>query len=620
MLFRILLLANMIGLFAFPGGDAKADGMDWESILHPGKFRVLIRFSPDHTVMELSSPAITESDEQVEWVYPEVQVPDGGTFVLKRIIPKNNPAGSGIRESLIISPLTTIHTDVEITRQWRIPMPGDREEIKMTLPLRNGWAKSVALQNDNPTQAQYWLGTRLTPSEPEIALPVVEIVFPDSSRLAVMSDPYLGTLFSTKKDQEGIVLEQSFLYDGQTVPLQDEQTRSFGLWVHPADEKAASFDDTVDAFYRMMLDDVPAGPAWIHDIAMVYYDYLSDGGDGWSRDLVKLAGILTPEERARVLCCYHGRYPNLCSYLFDDDTGAIKSEWNAMPLTRNVPYSIVRVKEELHLAKSLGFRVCFYFADGLVQDSGHPEYRHDWTFSSLTKGDRPPGAYSLLNTEGYINGWTGPDTWGLTRARDPGNPDVADWYSKYLDTLLHTFGNELDAFVWDETYYIFQGYIGTFPQPVHSDIAMMQLVKRLTNQVTNFDQEKAFFVCDVINMHPFFLHIPANSMVSHGTFQDSQCKAEAWSYAMFPNWRNAFWSCNWWPVSRFELTKYGVENFGTAVAISNGWEDDIGPSEWTQSQQDMFLQLFRERCNQQKRQKYLEIDPAVFLQNHPVAR
>jgi len=86
---------------------------------------------------------------------------------------------------------------------------------------------------------------------------------------------------------------------------------------------------------------------------------------------------------------------------------------------------------------------------------------------------------------------------------------------------------------------------------------------------------------------------------------------------MFPNWRNVFWSCNWWLVSRFERTKFGAENFGTPVTISNGWEDDIGPSEWTASQQELFLQLFRERCKQQNRPRYLKTDPAVILQNAP---
>ena len=602
MFFRRFFLVLAMGVFALYGVTL---GME---------HRFLVRFPSADTEMELSAPAITESQERIEWVYPEVQVPGGGAFVLKRILFKDNRTTSGheSRESLILTPLATINTEVIITRQLKI-QKSVVGEMTMTLPLRNGWGKSVELLDDHPVLAQYWLGTRLSASDPEIALPVTEVVFPDSSRLAVMSDPYLGTLFSAQKEADGVLLQQRFLYDGQKVPLQDEQVRTFGLWI----QQEASFEDSVDAFFRLMLEDVPPGPAWIHEIAMVHFDFLSDGGDGWTHDLIRLAELLTPEERGRVLCCYHGRYADNCTYLLDPETGKIRSEWNAMALTRNVPFTIERVKKELRLAKSLGFRTCFYFADGLLQDSGHPAYRPDWNFVNLTKGVHPPGSYGFLNTEGNVNGWTGPDTWGLTYVRDPGNPEVAKWYSDYLDALLETFGEDLDAFVWDETYYIFQGYIGTSPKPVYSDIAMMKLVKRLTKQVTDFDPEKAFFVCDVINMHPFFYHIPANAMVAHGTYQDSQCKPEAWSYAMFPNWRNVFWSCNWWPVTRFANTKFGVEHFGTPVAISNGWEDDIGPSEWTPEQQELFLRLFRERCKQQSRPRYLKVDPAVILQNKP---
>ena len=570
------------------------------------ELRIFIRFPQTNTEMELSSPVVTESnvsDKCVEWVYPEVQLPGGGAFIIKRRVFKD-------RESLIICPLTTIEKDVEIIRQCKIRQPVDGE-VKMTLPLRNGWAKSIVLENS--IHAQYWLGTRLADSVPELAIPMTEIVFSDSSRLAIMSDPYLGTLFSAQKEEAGILLKQRFLYDCQNVPIEDDQTRTFATWIQPSGEKATLFEESVDVFFRMILDDVPPGPQWLHDIAMVSYDYLSDGGDGWTNDLLKLAEILSPEERARVACCYHGRYADLCNYMFDRETGTIKSQWSAMARTRNVPFTIARVKKELQLAKSLGFRVCLYFADGLMQDSGHPEYRPDWNFVILTNPN-PPGTSSPVNEEGHLNGWTGPDTWGKTIAKDPGNPEVADWYSTYLNALLQTFGEDIDAIVWDETFHISQGYIGTSPKRTHSDVAMMQLVKRLTKQVTDFDPEKAFLVSDAIGAFSFLLKAPAYSMVSHGTYQDSQCMPSAWSYAMFPNWQNTFWSCNWGSIKNFERMKFGVEHFGAPVAISNGWEDDTGPSEWTTSQQEKFIQLFRERCKLQQRPRFLKVDSAVILQ------
>ena len=37
-------------------------------------------------------------------------------------------------------------------------------------------------------------------------------------------------------------------------------------------------DTALDAFYRYALPEVPPGPPWLHEIAMVDYDYMSDGG------------------------------------------------------------------------------------------------------------------------------------------------------------------------------------------------------------------------------------------------------------------------------------------------------------------------------------------------------
>ena len=46
-----------------------------------------------------------------------------------------------------------------------------------------------------------------------------------------------------------------------------------------------AFERSMDAYFRMVLPNVPQGPAWLHDIAMVGYDYLSDNGAGWERDV-----------------------------------------------------------------------------------------------------------------------------------------------------------------------------------------------------------------------------------------------------------------------------------------------------------------------------------------------
>ena len=62
------------------------------------------------------------------------------------------------------------------------------------------------------------------------------------------------------------------------------QTRHFGVWLAAAKPDEA-FGRSLDAFFRLMLPDVPPGPKWLHEIAMVGYDYLSDGGKGWEKDV-----------------------------------------------------------------------------------------------------------------------------------------------------------------------------------------------------------------------------------------------------------------------------------------------------------------------------------------------
>jgi hypothetical protein len=115
--------------------------------------------------------------------------------------------------------------------------------------------------------------------------------------------------------------------------------------------------------------------------------------------------------------------------------------------------------------------------------------------------------------------------------------------------------------------------------------------------------------------------VPGYAMMADGTYQDSHCDSVAWSYGLFPNWRNTLWSCNWFDISGFQLTRWGVRQFGVPVAISNGWGDDCGPSEWTPRQRDVFLRLFRERLKQKNPVRFLSDDPSKLVSrapDHPV--
>ena len=189
-----------------------------------------------------------------------------------------------------------------------------------------------------------------------------------------------------------------------------------------------------------MVPDVSPGPKWLHEIAMVDYDFLSDNGQGWEKDVKELGRLLTPEERRRVALCLHGWYETIGGYSFDDAKKAIKPEWVAMARTRKVPFTQDELRRRLKLARDLGFRALLYFADGMLQDSKTPSYRPQWDFVGLWNNK--------------VGGWTGPDTWGPTFARNPAHPEVFQWYQDYLAALLKAFGPVVDGFVWDESHYI----------------------------------------------------------------------------------------------------------------------------------------------------------------------
>ena len=361
-----------------------------------------------------------------------------------------------------------------------------------------------------------------------------------------------------------------------------------------------TFGASFDSFFRLQLPDVPPGPKWLHEIAMVYYDYLSENGAGWEKDLSELAQLVKPEDRKHVAVCFHGWYETIGGYGYDDTTGKLKSEWVAMARTRKVSLTQDEVKRRLRVAKGLGFRVLFYFADGLLQDDKAPFpgcYNPEWDWRDA-QGKRKQG-------------WQGPDTWGQTWARNPSHPEVVHWYSRYLKALLETYGPEVDGFVWDETFDIKVGVIGLKPEPAYCDRGMLDLMKRLRQQVKAADPEKVFLASDC--SEPGCANY---AMMADGTWQDTWCKPDRWLYGLFPNWRNTLWSCNWHPITNFAWTRWGVENLGTPVSVSNGYGDDKGPSEWTPEFKAQIMELFRARLAKQPT-RFLKDSPAALLKDAP---
>jgi hypothetical protein len=378
------------------------------------------------------------------------------------------------------------------------------------------------------------------------------------------------------------------------------------------------FEGAMSILYATSLADVKPGPDWLHDVAMVDYDYLSKSGAGWFQDIDTLTEMVKPEERHKVLLALHAWYDYVGRYCYNFRTKALDKEWTAFPSARDpavqalgredrvhptnwpgasveqlqpVPMTLAEVHRRVQYAKKRGFRVGLYYADGL----------------SACDGVRETYDPAKILRRG---GWLGPDTKGNTYAQNPLHPEVYEFYTGYARALLAEYGKEVDALIWDETFYVSPGELGTDAVPGFADSAMLRLVKDVTAIVADYDPRLAFMASDCSGPNPRFQ--ASYALQAHGTYQDSHCDPEAWPYGLFPNYRNVLWSCNWNPVSKFHYSEYGAETFDTPVAISKGaFGDDIGVSDMTPEMRNRVRDLFNRRKDRRMQITWIEEDSGV---------
>lgn len=573
-----------------------------------GQDRLLLHFVAEGRDVPLENPAVMpDKNGGLSLVY-RVTTVDGSPLEVRRHLEvREYDGGHDLVETMELRPARPIRQDVEVVRPFTVDganiSPGG--PAACVLPLKNGWVRPYRLGPESlraEFRLGHWIGGKETP---ELGLPVVE-VGRGGWQAAICADPRFSAQFTLRQAEKGVVGEVRYRYLAARVPIDGVETRSFGFAVRKAPPASEPFGHAADAFFRLMLPDVPPGPRWLHEIYMVKYDFLSDGGEGWDRDVAKLAEWLTPEERRHVAMCLHGWYDYLGAYSYDDSSGRMKERWVAMPRTRKVAYTRQRLQEQLRRARELGFRVLLYFGDGPNQDSGAPGYRAEW---------------NLLNDKGQTPRptWEGPDTLGKTYIRNLANPEVARWYQGYMRALLQDYGPMVDGFVWDETSLVRQGDVTSKPVAGYCARGMFDLVKSLTAQVEAYDPQKVFLTSDCVGFpsvagYPDMNDAVGYAMVADGNYQDTWCIPDAWSYGLLPNWRNTSWGCIWAAFTHYHWMQWGVETFGAPVSISNGFGDDCGPSEWTPPQRDEVLRLFRRRMAAGSAHvRFMTEDPAALI-------
>jgi hypothetical protein len=216
-------------------------------------------------------------------------------------------------------------------------------------------------------------------------------------------------------------------------------------------------------------------------------------------------------------------------------------------------------------------------------------------------------------------GWQGADSKGRSYIQNPLHPKVRNFYLAYAKALLAEFGPDIDMLDWDETFHIPAGRLGTKEAPGYADRAAMRLTHDLTCLVDDYDrahhQQIAFLTSDCLGAVAGAKDKAPYALMAHGTYQDSWCQPQAWSYGIFPNYRNVLWSCCWWPVTKWAWIDYGVRNYQAAVSLSNGWGDDKGFSEMTVEQRARVLALFNWRKDKPTKLKWFQQLPAAPVQS-----
>jgi hypothetical protein len=194
-----------------------------------------------------------------------------------------------------------------------------------------------------------------------LALPMMTLTEPESGQgMTLMADPFFSAVFG-----DG---EVSWVYPRGVGLEGGREERVLVTAFHAGGPEAA-----LELFYTEVLPDIAPGPSWLRRIAMVDYDYLADGGQGWYRDVNALAGALPTEDRGQVLLCLHGWYDWVGRYCFDARTRRLDPEWTAFGSYTRVSNNTSRLTLE-GTSVDVGFAQCRSVPMSL--EAVHHQLRH----------------------------------------------------------------------------------------------------------------------------------------------------------------------------------------------------------------------------------------------------
>jgi hypothetical protein len=449
-----------------------------------------------------------------------------------------------------------------------------------------------------------------------LAIPFA-VVEGDGQTLLVGTDPTFSATLEARRDGAGMTASLAWTWLAVAGRHAGEKRK---LFVQTVPNVPAAFD----RWFELATSEIPAGPVWLHDIALQDYDYFSKNGQGWFADVATAAELISPAKRHRALFCLHGWYDRIGRYCFDPLTRRLDERWVAFPhvnhpdvlaksttapvlpriptpaaysfrnLERYRPVSLTweDLRARLQYARERGFRTCFYLATGM-QAAGDKD-------EAVAAGTGLGLPFSL---------WVGPDLVGPTHLLNPLHADVRSWMLDYLDALLGRVGDLVDAFVLDEAYYVGYGTLGPSACPGYADRAQATLIQEIAARCHRFRSDLAFLTADNLGLSSLEHRAFPYCLFADGIYQDSWCWPQTWDGVRFPTWRNVAWSCNWAPVTNLAFTRYGVLNYDAPVAISNGcFGDDTGLAEMPSDVHRQIVDLWNARTSRERTKPLIVVD------------
>ena len=234
----------------------------------------------------------------------------------------------------------SIRSETKLTQNLTVRLPLMVSDIKaFSFPAKNGTLKTDNFNDD--FKASYQCAGVNYDYLNNLAFPMLSFSNAGNKYL-VAADPYFSTAFNSN------FIEWTY---PKEIGLSDSvETRA----VYNVKYKG-NFNEAINLYYKHVLNDVPPGPEWIHKIAMVNYDYMSDSAKGWYRDIDSLNTNIPKSEREKICLALHGWYDMVGRYCYNDSTNKLDSSWQSFAPGVGV-LTLGDIHKRIAYAKSSGYR------------------------------------------------------------------------------------------------------------------------------------------------------------------------------------------------------------------------------------------------------------------------